>query len=78
MLQTSVPYVLSVFSDVNCKCVYLNVAYASHICLQMFHLDVAHDCNGFEVFCKCFIRMLQVFHLNVVKVDQVLHMLQCA
>jgi hypothetical protein len=36
MLQTSVPNVLSVFSDVCCKCVYLNVAYVSHICCKCF------------------------------------------
>jgi hypothetical protein len=70
---------------------YLNVAYISHICLQVFYLDVAYTCNGFHVFfrcfasvsdvcCKCFIcfgRMLQAFHLDVVNVNRVLHMLQC-
>jgi hypothetical protein len=42
MLQSFVPNVLSVFSDVYCKCVYLVVAYVSHICLQVFYLDVAY------------------------------------
>ena len=54
------------------------------------NLDVACVCNGFQVFsgvfttvsdvcCKCFNcfeRMLQVFHVDIAKVDLVLHMLQ--
>jgi hypothetical protein len=36
----------------------------SHI-LQLFYLNVAYVCNGFQVFfqvfCKCFRRMLQAF-----------------
>jgi hypothetical protein len=46
----------------------------------------AHVCNSytrvfkfFLMFCKCFSyfkHMLQVFYLDVAKVDQVLHMLQ--
>ena len=42
----------------------------SYVCCKCFHLDVAMFCNGythafkfFLVFCKCFIRMLQVFQL---------------
>jgi hypothetical protein len=52
-------------------------------------LDIAYVCNGFQVFLgvfqvfqmyvrKCFICfrcMLQVFYLDVIKVDLVLHML---
>jgi hypothetical protein len=64
----------------------------THI-LQVFYLDIAYACIGFQVFfwciasvsdvcCKClltcFERMLQVFHLDATKVDRVLHMLQCA
>jgi hypothetical protein len=37
----------------------------------------SYVCNGFQVFCKCFRCLLLVFHLDVVKVDLVLHMLQC-
>jgi hypothetical protein len=36
MLQRSVTNVSSVFSDVCCKCVYLDVAYVSHICCMYF------------------------------------------
>jgi hypothetical protein len=36
MLQTSFSNVSSVFSDVCCSCVYLDVAYASHICCKYF------------------------------------------
>jgi hypothetical protein len=31
--------------------------------LQVFHLDIAYACNGFQVFRECFKRILQVFHL---------------
>jgi hypothetical protein len=31
-----VPNVSPVFSDVCCKCVYLDVAYVSHICFRCF------------------------------------------
>jgi hypothetical protein len=58
--------------------------------LQMFYMDVAYAYNSFQMFsgvfasvsdvcCKCFSCfgcILQVFHLDVSKVDQVLHMLQ--
>jgi hypothetical protein len=36
MLQVSVSNVSSVFSDVCCKCVYLDVVYVSHICCKCF------------------------------------------
>jgi hypothetical protein len=49
LLQGSVPNVLSVFSDICCKCVYLNIAYVSHICckcsiwmLHMFEMIFKH------------------------------------
>jgi hypothetical protein len=59
--------------------------------LQVFCLDVAYVCNGFQLFSGVFAsiqthissvssvfrRMLQVLHLDVSKVDQVLHVLQC-
>jgi hypothetical protein len=69
-------YVASVSSD---------VAYVSHM-VQVFHLDVAYVLQWLyicfpgvsNVCCKCFNcsgRMLQVFHLDFVKVDLVLHIL---
>jgi hypothetical protein len=52
--------------------------------LQVFHLDV---CNGhtrvfkfflmFRKYFKYMLQVLQLFCLDVVKVDRVLHMLQC-
>jgi hypothetical protein len=33
-LQVSVPNISSVFSDICCKCVYLGIAYVSHICCK--------------------------------------------
>jgi hypothetical protein len=81
MLQAFVSSV-SCVSYVCCKCFYLHVAKVD--------LDVACACNGFQVFfgifasasdvcCKCFNSfrcMLQVFHLDVAKVDLMLNMLQ--
>jgi hypothetical protein len=66
MLQRSVTNVSSVFWDVCCKCVYLDIAYVSHI---VFYLDVAYVCNDFQVFSggffiKYFRSMFQVFHLS--------------
>ena len=85
-----VPNVLAV-SDVCCKCFFLRVTYVSHICckclirmLHMFHTYVASVSSGC---CICFAMAthvfsfnyfgckLQVFHLNIAKVDMVLHML---
>jgi hypothetical protein len=57
MLQAHVLNVLSVFSDVCCKCVYLDVAYVFTHMMQVFYLDVVHVYNGF----KCFQVFLQVF-----------------
>jgi hypothetical protein len=63
---------------------HLDVAYVSYICCKCFiwmlHMFSIHTCfpGISDVCCKCFncFRcMLQVFHLNVVKVDLVLHML---
>jgi hypothetical protein len=58
-----------VFSYVCCKCFILMFAYVCNDYTRVFKL--------FLVFCKCFRRMLQVFQLDVAKVDRVLHMLQC-
>jgi hypothetical protein len=54
MLQVFVPNILSMFSDVCCKCVYLDVAYVSYICFKCF----IYLWN-----------MLQVLHLDVSKAD---------
>jgi hypothetical protein len=83
MLQVSVSNVSSVFSDVYCKFIYLDVAYVSHICCNLY---VCYLCLQwffkrfscvFQVFQKhvlsvssIFRRMLQVLHLDVSKVDQ--------
>jgi hypothetical protein len=47
----------------------------------MFHLDVAYVCNGFKCFSgifasvsSVFFCMLQLLYLDILKVDQVLHM----
>jgi hypothetical protein len=53
-----------------------SVCFKCVICI-LHAFAMAFKC--FRVFCKCFNcfeRMLQVFHLDVVKVDLVLHMLQ--
>jgi hypothetical protein len=74
LFQTNVASVLS-----ECCKVDMNVAYTCilqiyvssvfmYVCLQVFHLDVACVCNGFQMFsghfCKCFRRLFQVFHLS--------------
>jgi hypothetical protein len=63
MLQASILDVSSVCLDVCCKCVYLNVAYVSHICCKYFYLDVAYVLQWFssvfasvsDAYFKCFI-----------------------
>jgi hypothetical protein len=103
MLQAYVSSVLDIFFNVSsrcCKsrsgcCIYVYVAsicFKCYMCFirmfQLFHLDVAHVCNGLQVFsrcfasvpdvcCKCFScfgRILQVLHLE--KIDLVLDMLK--
>jgi hypothetical protein len=58
----------------------------SYVYLQVFNLDVAYVCNGFQMFLgrfrKCFRRLFQVFyvffcmlqllHMNISKVAQVM------
>jgi hypothetical protein len=85
MLQTSVSNVSSAFSDVCCKCVYLDVAYISHI----FCKCLSRCCICFAMVFNCFLgvclqvsqthvssvasvlrRTLQVLHLDVSKVDE--------
>jgi hypothetical protein len=67
----------------------LSISGVSYVYLKVFHLDVAYVCNCFQImffrrFRKCFIRfssvsspffcILQLLHLDILKVDQVLHM----
>jgi hypothetical protein len=65
MLQASVPYVSFVFLDVCCMCVYLDIAYVSHMCCKCFIWMLR------KYFCKCFRRMFQVFHLSFLYVASV-------
>ena len=87
-LYTYVASFCSQCFNVCCKCVYLNVARVSHICCMCFIWMLHIFCNGFfkrfrcftsvlDVCCKCFNLfecMFQIFHLNVSKVDRVLHL----
>jgi hypothetical protein len=60
------------FSDVYCKCVYLDVAYISHICCKCFYLDVAYVLQWFggvfasvlDACFKCFI-CLEIYVVSV-------------
>ena len=75
MFQASVPNVSSIFSDVCCKCVYLDVTYVSHICCKCFIWTLHMFFNGFSsVFASVLRHVLQVLHLDVSKVDRVLHL----
>jgi hypothetical protein len=76
MLQASVPNVSAVFPDVCCKCIYLNVAYVSHICCKCF----VYMLHMFYLVSECFQVFLQVFHMHISSVSfafrcmlQVLH-----
>jgi hypothetical protein len=42
------------FPDACYKCVYLDIAYVSHIRYMCFIWMFASDCNGFQVFFMCF------------------------
>ena len=78
----------SVFPDVCCKHVYLDVAYISHICYKCFIWMLRMFTMVFKCFScvfasvsyvcfKCFIRltrMSQVLHLNISKVDRMLYL----
>jgi hypothetical protein len=61
----------------------------SYACLQVFYLDVAYVCNDFQMFFQAisqvfqmlvssvssiFFCMLQLLHLDALKIDRVLHM----
>jgi hypothetical protein len=78
MLQTSLPNVSSVFSNICFKCV------LSRCCICFTHTPYVASvsfgcCYVFQwlqtSFFRCFARMLQVFSTDVTKVDMVLHTL---
>jgi hypothetical protein len=58
MLQLFVPNVLSIFSDICCKCVYLDVVYVLHISYRCFIWMLRMCCNGFQVFYVFFASVL--------------------
>jgi hypothetical protein len=82
MLQPSVFNVSSVSSYACCKYVYLDVACVSHIYCKCFILMLHMLYNGFKCFfsgvfasvSSAFRRILQVLHLDVLKVEWVLHL----
>jgi hypothetical protein len=57
----SVPNVLSAFSDVCCKYVYLDVAYVSHICYKCFICML----RMFIMVYRCFQVFVQIFQTHV-------------
>ena len=76
MLQASIR-VSSIFLDICCKCVYLDVAYVSTHMLQVFYLDVAYVCNVFQVFLgvsdacfKCFICLFCMFQVLLLDISK--------
>ena len=54
-----------------------SVSGVSYVCCKCFHLDVAYVSNGFQVFLQVLQCMLERLHLDVSKLDRVLHM-KCA
>jgi hypothetical protein len=73
MLQASVPNVSSVFSDICCMCVYLDVAYVSHNCCNSFIWMLRRFAMVFKHFSGVF---LQIFQKHVSSVSFVFrHML---
>jgi hypothetical protein len=69
--------VFQVFSYVCCKCFHLDVAMfvmATHVFSSFSGVLPVFQTHFASVF-SCFERMLQVFHLNIAKVDRMLHML---
>ena len=47
------------FPDACCKCVYLDVAYVSHIRCMCFIWIFVYGCNGFQVFSGVFLSLLE-------------------
>jgi hypothetical protein len=69
------------FSNACCKCVYLDVAYVSHIScmcfiwmLQWFSSIFFMCLRSISSVSTAFRRMLQLLYLNVLRVDRVLHL----
>jgi hypothetical protein len=62
MLQTSVPNVSYVFSDIYCKCVYLEITYVSRIWCKCF---LSRCCEHVAKVFKFFQVFLQVFQTHV-------------
>ena len=67
-----------------CKHMFQVFLGVSYVCLQVFHLDVAYVCNGFQVFLQVFqthvssvssvfFCMLQLLHLDISKVHSRVH-----
>jgi hypothetical protein len=71
VLQTSIPNVLSVFSDVSCKCVYMDIAYVAHTCCKCLHLYVTYACNDFQMFFRCFASVSDVYVVSFSSVSDV-------
>jgi hypothetical protein len=89
-VDRDIAYFFICFSNACCKCVYLDVAYVSHICCECFIMILrmfVMVSSVFRCFCECFKRMFQVFHLSsdyiasvasrCFKSSSVLHILQC-
>jgi hypothetical protein len=88
-LQAFVPIVSSVFLRHMLQECLSGCSYVSLIRCKAFYLNVSYICNGFKCFLGAFTsifrcmlsvscvfkRMLQVLHLNISKVNRVLHML---
>jgi hypothetical protein len=83
------PHCFICFSDICCKCVYLEVAYVSRICCKCFYLDVAYVLQSFSSVFQVFLQVFQTYvsnvsfvfrltlhllHLDVSKLDRVLHL----
>jgi hypothetical protein len=73
------------FPHVRCKCIYLDVAYVSHICCKCFIWMLRMAIIFFKCFFRCFLDACfkcficlflccKCLHLNVSKVDRMLHM----
>jgi hypothetical protein len=58
------PYCFICFPDACCKCVYLGVAYVSHICYKCFIWMLCMFAIFFKCFFSCFRLIFQVFHLS--------------
>jgi hypothetical protein len=53
------------FSNVCCKCVYLDVAYVFTHMLQVFYLNVVYVALAIHVCSKCMFQIFQLFQMYV-------------